>query len=228
MAFDQDGDNDQTSKMVFEELPIPGEMSGQPGGADLLEVLKELGVLGGGETLTLDPTTGRLEVKAGSGTMELFDALVQMSMEDQPVRLSYQLTQQIEGESLSLPKITALPGQEATLEIGKEYLGIQGDEWLTTFVGVKLNLTGELYGFGQKTSVFYERTNTPSALEIAAFEKSGRLEDLDLEGVGASTSVTETLKDRREKGGVEFPLLRDELRFTSQRIDVTGSLIEGP
>jgi hypothetical protein len=156
-----------------------------------------------------------------------------MSMEEIPVQILYELSHQVAGEIQLLPKIISRPGQDATIEIGREYSGMQGGEIVNAFAGVKVSLGGELYGFGERTSVFYERTDSPSSEKIVAYQESGNLEDLDLRGVGMMVpGLTKTLQNRRDN----LPLSvwgdadpsGEKVYLTSRRIDVTGRTIEGP
>ena len=213
------------------DLPLVGRLF-RPGKADLSEMLARLGVLLEGETVTINQSNNHLEVNASEGTIAVIDPLVQMSMEDTPIQIRYELTHEVDGELQSLPKILALPGQNATIEIGKEYSGMQKGEIVNTFAGVKVSLEAELYGFGERTSMLYERTDPPSDAEVARYQKSGKLEDLALEGGGLMSRVTKTLQDRRENLPLEvWPEAEspgEKVYLKTQRIDATGEATDGP
>lgn len=200
---------------------------------DLSEILEQMGVLAAGESVEMYQSSSRVKLDASEGTIALVGSLVKMSMEEIPVQILYELSHQVAGEIQLLPKIISRPGQDATIEIGREYSGMQGGEIVNAFAGVKVSLGGELYGFGERTSVFYERTDSPSSEKIVAYQESGNLEDLDLRGVGMMVpGLTKTLQNRRDN----LPLSvwgdadpsGEKVYLTSRRIDVTGRTIEGP
>lgn len=224
---------DKAVPEALTDLPLVGELFQSTRPFDLSETLKNLGILVEGESVTMNQSNSHLEVDASEGTIGLIDSLVQMSIGETPVQIRYDVSHEVNGEIQSLPKIVALPGQNATIEMGKEFSGMQKGKIVNAFAGVKVSLEAELYGFGERTSVLYERTDPPSDAEIAAYQKSGRLEDLDLEGVGImSPHVTKTLQDRRENLPLEVWSEADssggKVYLTSQRIDATGRAIEGP
>lgn len=201
--------------------------------SNLSKILREMAVLEDGETVEMESSTSRMKLNASEGTIALVDLLVRMSMEDTPVQILYELSHQVAGEIQLLPKIICRPGQNATIEIGREYSGMQGGEIVNAFAGVKVSLGGELYGFGERTSVFYERTDSPSSEEIAAYQESGNLEDLDLRGVGMMVpGLTKTLQNRRDNLPVsvwgDADPSGEKVYLTSRRIDATGRTIEGP
>jgi hypothetical protein len=103
---------------------------------------------------------------------------------------------------------------------------------VNAFAGVKVSLEAELYGFGERTSILYERTDPPSDAEVARYQKSGKLEDLALDGGGLMSRVTKSLQDRRENLPLEvWPEAESpgkKVYLKTQRIDATGEATDGP
>ena len=191
--------------------------------------LAEVGLLREGEYLSYLPSSSVIITRAGAETSNLIGSLMQMALEDPPVQIRYQLSHQVDGEMNPIPSVIALPGQKSVLEIGNEYVGIQDGEATNAFVGVSVSLESELYGFVERNSVSYERVDPPSSQQMANFEESGNLTDLDLQGVGFTELRTQSHRDDStfelgSDGANSGPMLI----VTSERIDATGTVIEGP
>jgi hypothetical protein len=115
----------------------------------------------------------------------------------------------------------------STIEIGKEYLELNGDEITLAWIGHRLEILAELYGFGERSTLNYSYIGEPSVEALAKYQESGRLDDLDLEQFQIENEViVKSDDDRLESSGMEFhDTDRDghdrSLRLQSERIDAT-------
>lgn len=177
--------------------------TGQEEVANLSNLLKSMGILETREEVSLNPATGRLEGEVGPGSREFLSDLVRESRGHPPWQISYRISDNLGGEMRELPHIVAIPGQSASLESISEYVGGSGDEATVAWAGVKMSLTGELYGLGERTRFYFERIDPPSDQNLARFQETGRLADLELAGTGGNSEALKTYTHRREGKPVE-------------------------
>ena len=197
-------------------------------------ILHERGILGPHDQLEFFLSSSQVTVTGGADTIELFDQLATMAHEERPVQIRYVARRQ-DGDSWeTLPTLVALPGQPATLEQITEIPNSpDGENFEIAHFGTSLQIQGELYGFGERTSLQYSHIARPDSEHFAAFAQSGRIEDLSLQEsrLEVPPLVTRVI-DRQSQTLYE---LRGEdngkpvtIRLFGERIDSTGQRIPGP
>ena len=164
--------------------------------------------------------------------MELVEMLVDMSAAAKPRQIRYDVQSMINGELLGLPALVTTPGQVATIETGREYLEVNGDEIVRTMVGTTMEIQGELYGFGEQSVVNYTHISPPSEAALARYQDTGKLADLNLEAFeiidhGILKRAEERFRDENHSA-VFGPGGEVNLILTSRRIDATGRSVPGP
>jgi len=223
----------------LENVVLPDDLPVSPGqrvlektvvSPNVEDLLRSAGFLGEEESLQYFPGSGRLVVEAGIRHASLIDAVVMYSSESMPIQFRYRLKNSVNGVEKKLPAVVARPGQTATVELGKEYIEreFQDGEPVVAWVGVRLFLEPELYGFSDRTRVNYFYTGEPTEENVAKFHQSGRLDDLELvEFKIEDQLVLHSFERRRQDLPEEFVGTDREgnqlgLSFLSERIDATG------
>ena len=199
----------------------------------LEDLLRAEGILAEGETFVYFLGSSRIVVTASARSMRLMDLLVQISNGAMPRQIRYSLNKGGDGEDVQLPSLVALPGQSGTVEVGKEYLEMRDGEVIEAWVGTRVAFTPELYGLGERTKVSFWVMEEPEADDLARYEKSGRLDDLNLEEFKVEDRmVTSTAAQRLENLPVEFFGMNREgvplsFSYVVERIDATGRRVFG-
>lgn len=197
------------------------------------ELLHERGILQPGEILEYDPGSGKVTVKGEGSTINLIENLVTTSLEERPLQIRYTAQQEVDGEWKALPTVVALPGQRATLELGDEVPYLAGNgTYHTAWLGTRLRLQAELYGFGERSEVHYSHTAKPSKERLLAFSRTGEIEAMRLEPRELNVdSLVTTVSDRRMETMYQISAVDDggvQIRLFGERIDAAGRRIPGP
>ncbi|YCM46342.1 hypothetical protein V2O64_09965 [Verrucomicrobiaceae bacterium 227] len=177
--------------------------------------------------------TAYIEVTASARSMRLMDIWGQISSDTMPRQIRYRLDKGVGGEEVQLPSLVAQPGQPGRLEVGKEYLEMKDGEVIEAWVGTRVAFTPELYGLGERTKVSFWVIEKPEAEDLTRYEKSGRLDDLNLEEFKVEDRmVTSTAAQRLENLPVEFFGANREgvplsFSYVVERIDATGRRVFG-
>ena len=198
--------------------------------ADYGEFFRSVGFLGEEETLKLFVGSGRLRAEAGARHLAMIDAVVGEAAIEMPIQIRFFPRKTFNGEFEQLPTVVARPGQTATLEMGKEYIDrdlVDGAP-VVAWVGLRLELEAELYGFGERTKVTYAYIQQPAEGAQELFEETGKLDDLELEEFRVDEQVVFRSSNERLNNLPEEFLGADSegnqlgVSFFSERIDATG------
>jgi hypothetical protein len=196
--------------------------------ADFSDLLRAAGILGEGEMVNLKTSSCLLEVTGCSQALSRMNTLVSMANEAIPRQIRYYLKRGSDGVSTELPTVVALPEQSASVEVGKEYIELRGDEMVEVFVGTRVLIESELYGLSDRAKVFFSIIEEPGEEDLTVYQKTGRLDDLNLEEFKVENQVTiRTTEERIEGIATEFHKTdrngsRLSFQYLSERIDATG------
>jgi len=221
---------DEPASGSSDDSPFPedGEAPEEAERVPLPVLLGEAGFLAEGESWELLPATSRLTVKAGARNLAHFDLLVKMAVNATPRQVRFSLRKSLNGVEEDLPSVVALPGQKATVEIGKEYPDLRSGEEIHAWVGARVSFEPVLYGLGERSEISFFFTSEPSEDALSIYQKSGNIKDLDLDEFSVEKRIVVTSDEHRlESLPVEFSGTDREgnrlgFSYTSERIDATG------
>ncbi|MDF1714992.1 MAG: sigma-70 family RNA polymerase sigma factor [Akkermansiaceae bacterium] len=189
---------------------------------------RKAGLLEDGETVLYTTSDSKLHVTAGARNMARINDLLDLFKQGMSVQIKYNLQFGSNGIFTDLPKLVTLPGQTATLKIGKEYLELSNDKATVPWVGYYLKITPEFYGLGERSTLDYSYIQEPSEKALAKYKESGRLDDLDLKEFRINQEVIiKSAEDRLGNFGTQFnDTDRDgnelSLLILSERVDAVG------
>lgn len=195
---------------------------------DFTSTSRKIGLIDKDEKAIFDRSSTKLRVRARAGSMAKIEALVELARSDLPLQIRFTSQFGLNETLTDLPVVVALPGQPATLEIGKKYLELNEEKTNKVWGGHYLHISADLYGLGERSIVDYSHNQKPTKEALARYQKSGRLDDLDLKlfeikngtmirTEGDRLNGRATRFDHTDRDGNALSLL-----ILSERIDAVG------